>query len=70
MKRRELIKLINEHARRAGVEVTYREGANHTFFTVGSTSFPIGRHVEVKPGEERNIMRKLVKEFGKEWSKQ
>jgi hypothetical protein len=67
MKRKELLKLINEHARRTGKKVTYREGGNHTFYTVGSTKFPIGRHVEVKPGEERNIVRKLVKEFGKDW---
>jgi hypothetical protein len=69
MRRRELLKMINEHARRNGKKVTYREGGNHTFYTVGETVFPIGRHVEVKPGEARNIVRKLVKEFGEGWSK-
>ncbi len=67
MKRKELLKLINEHARIHGKKVTFREGGNHTVVTVGSTTFPIGRHVELKRGEERGIVRKLSKEFGTDW---
>lgn len=67
MKRKELIRLINEHARRTGKNVTYREGGRHTACTVGATTVSIGRHVEIKRGEERSIVRELSKEFGTDW---
>lgn len=67
MKRKELIKLINEHARMHGKKITFREGGKHTIYTVGNTTFPIGRHVELKRSEVRSIVRELSKEFGTEW---
>ena len=69
MKRKDLIKLIDKHARQHQKKVTYREGGNHTICTVGKTTFPIGRHAELKRGEVRSIVGKLAQEFGKDWRK-
>ena len=67
MKRKELIRLINEHERIRDKKVTFREGGNHTIYTVGNTTFPIGRHVELRRSEVRSIVRELSKEFGTDW---
>jgi capsular polysaccharide biosynthesis protein len=69
MKRKELLRLINKHARIHGKKVTFREGGNHTIYQIGNTKIYVSRHVELSPGESGDSVRKLENEFGKGWEK-
>jgi len=69
MKRIDVLRLIRARARAQGVLITEREGGSHTKLTVGSATFVVGRHRELKPWETREILQALEGEFGEGWWK-
>lgn len=57
-KRVKIIKALKEY----GFEFM-REGSNHTIFTNGKISIPLGRHNEI----DRDTARVIAKEIGVRW---
>ena len=52
-----------------GVEVTFREGGNHTIVTLSNCVAQIPRHHEIPSGTVRKIMKDLEPELGERWIK-
>jgi hypothetical protein len=69
MKRIDLIRAIRRSARLKGIEVTFREGGNHTIATLGNCVAEIPRHREIPYGTVRKIMKDLEPTLGDRWLK-
>jgi mRNA interferase HicA len=59
MKRRDLLKRINQIARTNGLAVTITEGGSHTKVTVGDKTTTVPRHAEINELTARGILRYL-----------
>jgi len=64
MKRRDLIKRINESAKNQGLEAVWTEGSNHTKVKVGSKTTVIPRHREIKEPLAKQIISDIDNEEG------
>ena len=62
MKRRDLIKQINDIAKAQGVRPVWKEGSSHTIVTVGARRTVIPRHTEVKEPLARQIIRDITED--------
>jgi len=59
MKRKELIKKINQIAKKQGLEAIYTEGGKHTHVAIGDKQTTIGRHNEINELTARGIIKYL-----------
>ncbi len=70
MKRRELIKLINNQAIETGLpRVSIKNGGSHDKLIILKASVPIPRHKEISTGTARAIMESFEPLFGENWWK-
>jgi hypothetical protein len=69
MKRRDVMREIKRQAKLMGVEVTFREGGNHTIVTLSNCVAQVPRHHEIPYGTVRKIMKDLEPELGERWLK-
>jgi hypothetical protein len=60
---------LKRQAKLMGVEVTFREGGNHTIVTLSNCVAQIPRHHEIPSGTVRKIMKELEPELGERWLK-
>ncbi|RAX21643.1 hypothetical protein DRB06_05665 [Actinomyces sp. Z5] len=58
MKRRDLIRQLEEVARQKGQKLVLTEGGRHTKATIGTWSEPIPRHREINEMTARAILRR------------
>lgn len=61
MKRRDLIKRLEQIAKDKGETLVLTEGGNHTKAKIGSWAEPIPRHVEIR----ENLAKAIIKRAGK-----
>ena len=59
MKRRDLLRLLSQHAQENGLSITETEGARHTKVTVGSRRTVVPRHREINDATARSILRQI-----------
>jgi mRNA interferase HicA len=59
MKRRDLIRRIEESAKNQGLSTQFTEGAHHTKVVVGSRFTFIPRHREIAEGTARILLKTL-----------
>lgn len=68
MKRKDLIKKINEAAKDADLEWAFlREGGKHTVYTLDGIRIPIPRHNEIVEGTAEGIMKDCQEKLGEGW---
>ncbi|MDD7464623.1 MAG: hypothetical protein PUK59_00015 [Actinomycetaceae bacterium] len=61
MKRRDLIKKLNQIAKAKGETLVLTEGGNHTKATIGCWAEPIPRHNEIREHLAQAIIRRASK---------
>lgn len=60
MKRRELVKELQELARQRGLTLDLvRRGGNHDIYQVGDFRFPVARHAEIPELTARKILKEV-----------
>lgn len=59
MKRRDLLKLLADAAREAGMELELHEGAKHTRVTMGDRRSVVPRHTEVNETTAKAILKQM-----------
>jgi hypothetical protein len=60
MKRRELIKELQELAKRRGLTLELaRRGGNHDIYQVGDYKFPVARHAEIPERTAQKILKEV-----------
>ena len=62
MKRKDLIRRINELARARGLECIWRQGGRHTVVRLGEQETSIPRHREINEITARKILEHLSQE--------
>lgn len=69
MKRKELIKKLDEAAKANGLRLEFvREGANHSLYRIGTWQFPIVRHNEIVDVDAKSLLKRAAAESPKEKS--
>lgn len=69
-KRKDILKKLRRAAKDANVEVTEREGANHTLIILDGLRIPVGRHNEIPDRDAQNIYKEAEPKLGEDWWKQ
>ena len=68
MKRRAVIKKIEQGAKRSGVSWTlHSEGANHAIYMLGGKRIPIERHTEIDDLLAEKVFKECEEVLGKRW---
>ena len=67
MKRRAVIKRLQDEAKARGLTVDITELTRHTAIKIGKTSRTLGRHTEVDDLTARKFWDQFDDEFGKGW---
>ncbi len=68
-KRKEILRRLRKAAREADVEVTEREGGNHTLLILDALRIPVGRHSEIPDVMAEKIYIEAEPKLGKDWWK-
>ncbi|QNQ90731.1 hypothetical protein GP475_08830 [Corynebacterium poyangense] len=58
-KRNDILKEIRKYAKKHGLHLEMREGANHTLIRLGNRRSVIGRHTEINEITAREIRKQL-----------
>jgi hypothetical protein len=67
MKRRQVLKKLQTHARRSGLEYLEVELTNHTGISIGGHRSTLGRHSEIDDVTARNFWAQFDEVRGKGW---
>ena len=68
MKRRDLLQLIANGARKQGIEWRLlRQGADHEIWRCGSLAVHVPRHRDLNQVTAKRTLHELERVFGKEW---
>jgi len=68
VKRRDLVRTIEEAARARGVPWEFvRQGAEHEIWAIDGRTFSIPRHREIREPTARAILKSMEKELGDRW---
>lgn len=59
MKRRDLLKKLNAHAKAEGVEFIMTEGGNHTKVQIGDKQSVVARHAEINEITAKAILKQM-----------
>jgi hypothetical protein len=71
MRKKELLRMIQERAKSCGITFRKsRSGSNHDIYTLGNTTLIIGRHSTLKPNDARATLNQTESELGAKWWQQ
>lgn len=59
VKRRDLLRLLRDEARRQGVELLVREGGNHTRVAIGDRRSVVPRHAEINEITAKAVLKQM-----------
>ena len=59
MKRRDLMKILQDHAKATGQDMIVTEGANHTKVTIDDRATTVPRHNEINELTARGILKQM-----------